>query len=118
MNNELYHHGIKGQKWGVRRYQYADGSLTSAGKNRQQRRLDAGQRLYESGKTIGTFKKQKAAAIAANIAFQAVATMRLGVIGSIPIKIGSVLVTAALSAYGDVQVQSLIAYERANLSKK
>lgn len=31
---ELYHHGIKGQKWGVRRYQNDDGSLTSAGKQR------------------------------------------------------------------------------------
>lgn len=30
----LYHHGIKGQKWGVRRYQNEDGSLTSAGKKR------------------------------------------------------------------------------------
>ena len=30
--DELYHHGIKGQKWGVRRYQNADGSLTEAGK--------------------------------------------------------------------------------------
>lgn len=27
--NELYHHGIKGQKWGVRRYQRPDGTLTS-----------------------------------------------------------------------------------------
>ena len=33
-NNELYHHGVKGMKWGVRRYQNADGSLTSAGKKR------------------------------------------------------------------------------------
>lgn len=33
-NNELYHHGVKGQKWGVRRYQNKDGSLTSAGKKR------------------------------------------------------------------------------------
>ena len=32
--NELYHHGIKGQKWGVRRFQNKDGSLTSAGKRR------------------------------------------------------------------------------------
>ena len=31
---ELYHYGVKGQKWGVRRYQYADGSLTPAGKKR------------------------------------------------------------------------------------
>ena len=30
--SELYHHGILGQKWGVRRYQNKDGSLTAAGK--------------------------------------------------------------------------------------
>ena len=32
--NELYHYGVKGMKWGVRRYQNKDGSLTAAGKNR------------------------------------------------------------------------------------
>lgn len=34
---ELYHHGIKGMKWGVRRYQNKDGSLTPAGKKRYDR---------------------------------------------------------------------------------
>lgn len=33
-DSELYHHGVKGMKWGVRRYQNADGSLTTAGKKR------------------------------------------------------------------------------------
>ena len=32
--NELYHYGILGQHWGVRRYQNEDGSLTSEGKKR------------------------------------------------------------------------------------
>ena len=32
---ELYHHGVKGQRWGVRRYQNKDGSLTNAGKKRR-----------------------------------------------------------------------------------
>lgn len=31
---ELYHHGIKGQKWGRRRFQTNDGSLTAAGRKR------------------------------------------------------------------------------------
>lgn len=30
----LYHHGVKGQKWGLRRFQNEDGTLTEAGKKR------------------------------------------------------------------------------------
>lgn len=34
MQNELKHHGVLGMKWGVRRYQNKDGSLTPKGKRR------------------------------------------------------------------------------------
>ena len=33
---ELYHHGTKGQRWGVRRFQNKDGSYTPAGIKRYQ----------------------------------------------------------------------------------
>ena len=33
-NTQLYHFGIKGQRWGVRRFQNSDGSLTRAGRNK------------------------------------------------------------------------------------
>lgn len=32
--SDLYHHGIKGQRWGVRRFQNPDGTLTASGKER------------------------------------------------------------------------------------
>lgn len=39
-NKVLYHHGIKGMKWGERRFQKKDGSLTPAGKKRYSEAMD------------------------------------------------------------------------------
>lgn len=48
MNNDsLYHHGIKGQKWGVRRFQNKDGSLTVEGKKRLDERYEISGRKEE-----------------------------------------------------------------------
>jgi hypothetical protein len=45
---ELQHHGIKGQRWGIRRYQNKDGSLTPEGKKRANRGLEDAHKLAES----------------------------------------------------------------------
>lgn len=49
--NELYHHGVKGQKWGVRRYQNYDGSYTQAGLKRYNKSLDEYTKADERYKT-------------------------------------------------------------------
>jgi len=40
MRSYLYHDGIKGMKWGQRRYQNADGTYTELGKKRRQKQMD------------------------------------------------------------------------------
>ena len=55
-NNELYHWGIKGMKWGVRRYQNSDGSYTAAGKKRRKFRTDG---WSDDAKEAGQLKKKK-----------------------------------------------------------
>ena len=58
--SELYHHGTKGMKWGVRKYQNEDGSLTPAGKkryydtpelNKQKNELKSAQSAYKASKS-------------------------------------------------------------------
>ena len=80
MDDHIYlaHHGIKGQKWGVRRFQNKDGSLT-----------DQGKRRYLSDETKGKIKK--AAKVAA------------GVAGAAAIGYGVYKVGKASSRYGMVQ---------------
>lgn len=67
--DEIKHHGIKGQKWGVRRYQNKDGSLTDAGKKRygtkenfeKQYPEDIKRNVKSAKKTVGAVEKAASA---------------------------------------------------------
>ena len=53
--DELYHHGIKGQRWGVRRFQNKDGSLTRLGQKRADRQAKAAAKEYEKRAARGEY---------------------------------------------------------------
>ena len=84
---ELYHHGIKGQKWGIRRYQNEDGSLTAEGKQRYQindydgSMSKAGRKLYKKDQNL--VKKANAS------------TLKTATIGGLK---GSAIVSAGVTA--------------------
>lgn len=55
-NNELQHWGVKGMKWGVRRYQNKDGTLTPAGKKRYAAEME---RLEKESKILANKQRTK-----------------------------------------------------------
>ena len=65
--NELYHYGVAGMKWGVRRFQNKDGTLTDAGKNREYKkalktdkkiRRDLESNAYDSARFANAYSKK------------------------------------------------------------
>lgn len=86
-DDELYHFGIKGMHWGVRRYQNANGSYTSAGKRRRRTESETRSETTEKKPLLSPGKKRA-------------------------IKIGAAAVAAGLAIYGGHKIRSNIRINR------
>ena len=73
-NEELYHHGILGQKWGIRRFQNKDGTRTAAGKKRE---------AADSGSSK-SFDKEKAKKIAVGVGTAAAVAASVTILATNP----------------------------------
>lgn len=100
VNGELYHYGIKGMKWGVRRFQRRDGSLTSAGRKRYSDDAPSKQksthrsRLEEKYRNQGMSQKEAEAAAERRIKTEKIIAITAGI-----------TVTAAAAYAANKQIQ-------------
>lgn len=82
--NYLCHHGIKGQKWGIRRFQNEDGTLTEEGRRRYGKYYDENNKLTEEGRRQLHRKETTASYLATG--FKVLKWLRIGgsVVGGVP----------------------------------
>jgi len=107
-DSELYHHGVKGQKWGHRRYQNSDGSLTDEGYAHWGLHPD-GSKLKERGTRYSQHTHQQArrgtlAGVATGVALAA-ATIGSGGIGGLAIPLTATVGSMIGTAVGQAQTR-------------
>lgn len=94
MHDQLYHHGIKGQRWGVRRFQNIDGSLTPAGR----------ERYWNDERKAKAKKIAKTAAIIAGVALVAYGGYRLSQCSSRTGDLGESIANDVLAEVGGMPI--------------
>lgn len=108
-SGQLQHHGIKGMKWGIRRYQNKDGTLTAAGKQRRRENSDGSESSAQTNKTA---KRIAAALLMSATAAAAVAAYRKNpqAVKSALSKVGNYTIDRSSKAYkaGKKYVQDAI----------
>lgn len=91
-SDELFHHGVKGQKWGVRRYQNEDGSYKKDAEGRY-----ADGTLSKVKKVVGSAKNK------IDYAKETITSDRVKTIA----KVGAAVAGAALVAYGGYKLSNI-----------
>lgn len=97
----LEHHGIKGQRWGVRRFQNPDGTLTDKGRKHYQKKLDREKRKQVSSDNLrGTLERQHGIAVGASGVLSAISgALTVAAVVSNPATIAAgAAIAAAVSA--------------------
>ncbi len=112
----LAHHGVKGQKWGVRRYQNKDGSLTEEGRYRYSKNSKSSMDSKKVKKNIATAVKVASTGVAVVGLATATATGMTPLIAAKGVSMAVVSANPAAAVAGATYLSRMVTVTRSSYS--